>query len=153
MNKVTCPYCGAEMIAQRESTGMVRGMDFMVCHKCFSRSPAIYTVDGNWDGKQACAHAAAMQRWREPNRVLTLVELNQLAHDAPNDMVYIERKDAWSGGLEYVTCADDFRHYEPGGQGSASYGVTWRARLRRPTDEERAGAGWDLNHDGESENG
>ena len=80
---VRCPYCpeGVGMLMSRESSGMTRGVDFMVCPKCFSRGPAIHTVDGQWSGKQAFAYSAAMQRYVEPNRVL-----------APDDLTKMEGK-------------------------------------------------------------
>ena len=58
-----CPWCGAKMTAQRESTEMMLGNDYFVCTKCEAQSPKIFTGNGDWSGKQAAAYAAAMKRF------------------------------------------------------------------------------------------
>lgn len=59
---VYCPWCGELMMPQRESKGMIKGIDYLLCSNCFARSPEILTTDGNWDGKQKLAYLAAMKR-------------------------------------------------------------------------------------------
>lgn len=150
-HKPTCPYCGAEMIPQRESTGMTRGIDFMQCSKCAARSPEIRTLNGVWDGKQDAALAAAMQRYAEPNRVLTLDEVVAWGN-AEARPVYIELNApngqarmnvGLYGGVTDVsiaayTSAEDWQLMPQN-----RYGERYRFWLRRPTDEERANARWE----------
>lgn len=138
-----CPYCpdGVRMLVQRESTGMVRGVDFMVCPKCFSRAPAIYTVDGQWSGKQAEAYSAAMKRWVEPLKPMTLREV-QCFSECPVVLVeHLYESLEWHH-TNYII--DRWAH--PDAKMSELYGMTWRCwnpLKGRPTDEERRAVGWE----------
>jgi hypothetical protein len=153
MNKVCCPYCGGIMTLAVDSysDGTVAGA-YYECLDCKAGSPYIEDAGDAEDIKEA-AHAAAMQRWREPNRVLTLEEI--LALD-PNGATCVEsRRGEIEAQLNSELQNEANATVEDYGIDNARkmYGKYARAWLRRPTDEERAGAGWDLNHGEESENG
>jgi len=137
------------MLAQRESSDMVRGMDFMVCPKCFSRSPAIYTADGQWDGKQAEAYAAAMQRYAEKNQVLTMEEVESWGN---KEALPIWLEFRCMGGTTQLVAslyggmsADGIHLYDQGWRAHprGGYGKRFRIWSVRPTDEERAGVPWE----------
>lgn len=122
-----CPYCGAEMIPQRESTGMTRGIDFMQCSKCAARSPEIRTLNGAWDGKQDAARAAAMQRYVEPTEkeIRTCATCASYRPSEFTNRVFCAYHS--EDGHDYEIYADDYCSY-------------WE---HRPTDEERANARWE----------
>ena len=145
MDNPKCPYCGAEMLPDYPThcTYTCNGKYHarFECPKCRAQSPL------GWADTQALAvdtaHAAAMRRWQKPNRVLTLDEI--IALD-PDDATCVESR---RGEIE-VQLNSDLRNeanamVEDYGIDNARklYGKHARAWLRRPTDEERAGAGWD----------
>lgn len=126
--KPRCPYCGHKMVHQ-----YVYGDHFFRCPKCRSKAPD--------RGTEAEAYEAAMQRWQEPNRVLTLSELN-----AHNGFVWCEDREnanyslpghVENGGL-YVAVVPPSWQESQGG-----YGGHWRCWLRKPTAEEREAVPWE----------
>ena len=68
-----------------------------------------------------------------PNRPMTLYDAHKYGAEYPDEPLYIE----YLGGNPYLTigyvAAIYMTMFEPAGQGSASYGETWRAWLRKPT--------------------
>ena len=125
---VVCPYCGHKMVHQ-----YVYGDHFFRCPKCRAVAPDKDT--------EAKAYAAAMQRWREPNRVLTMSELKE-----HNGFVWCEyRKDASYNCPGYVEndilCVDGdlLSCWE---ESQSGYGKYWRCWLRKPTHEEMEGVQW-----------
>lgn len=139
MDKVTCPYCGAEMARSEIFDGWDENADapigsFYRC-ECGASSP---------EAKPDAAYAAAMQRWQEPNRVMTWDEVVarckagepiviQLGDDAANPFYIIGFNQIYEGSVQ-VFHMRTYRNRE--------YGETWRCWSHRPTDEERAGARW-----------
>lgn len=142
---VRCPWCpdGVRMLAQRESTGMVRGVDFMVCPKCFSRGPAIETVDGQWEGKQAAAYSAAMARYVEANRVLTLAEWRMVERDLEDDVLFtpywVEHRHPNGFWNQWVDCWEDHQSFAAQLE---KYGTEWRPWARKPTTKEKEETPW-----------
>ena len=120
MDKVTpkCPYCGTEMVLRDWHDVFFGKGNFYEC-VCGAKSPIKVSHD------EACA--AAMRRWVEPNRVLAWEEFLAL----PDKMLVCRE---YRGDERYSP-----RHMWEG------YGKTWRAWLRRPTDEERASTPWAQN--------
>lgn len=138
MNKVKCPYCGAEM-ALRDWHDIFFGKgNFFEC-VCGAKSPIKASPD--------TAHAAAMERYVEPNRVLTFEEIMNLDPDGTT-CVEERRTGAIKVILNFEILEGFAEVLRDGGQDAVkkahghSYGRFSRAWLRRPTDEERAGAGW-----------
>lgn len=138
-NRPRCPYCGHKMAHQ-----YVFGDRFFYCPKCHAASPDKDT--------KAEAYAAAMQRWQEPNRVLTLEEIIDKVSDAVGGVpVWVEHINdteqqlAWKlSGWKVVRDADrcvlifDTEHSVD----TKNINKTWRCWLRKPTQEERAAAPW-----------
>lgn len=136
---VLCPYCGHKMVHQ-----YVYGDHFFRCPKCRVASPDRDT--------EAEAYAAAMQRWQEPNRVLTLEEIIDKVFDAISGVpVWVEhindtvQKLAWKlSGWQVVRGAErcvlifetEYR------VNTRNINKTWRCWLRKPTLEEMEAAPW-----------
>ncbi len=78
IDKVLCPYCGAEMNLDRQDDGYVFGAAYYVCQECGSTSPTANT--------EAAALAAARARYLPPNRPLTLEEAKGLDADEVGDI-------------------------------------------------------------------
>ena len=55
-----CPYCGEHMGLECNT----KNMYWYECYKCGATTPQ--------EGAEQAAYEAAMNRWQEPNRVLTL---------------------------------------------------------------------------------
>ncbi len=137
-----CPYCGEEM---RENGNFSHR--WYTCPYCLSAGPRrIIDVTGCSDEELAAVDAtqkareAAMHHWQEPNRVLTLKELN-----AHNGFVWCEYRgyanDSDPGYVENGTLSVDGDSLS--WQGSQNgYGEYWRCWLRKPTQEEREAAPW-----------
>jgi hypothetical protein len=149
--KPICPYCpdGVEMTLVRESVWMTRGHDWVQCPKCASRGPEIRTDNGDWEGKQEAAISAALQRYVEPNRVLTPEDLQSME----GEPVFIQQGDGdeyWSvvegGSLLIGECDPDFQDMTCSFDKDGHFGLHvlgWRALARRPTDEERRAVAWE----------
>ena len=149
MDKVRCPWCGEKMFVNLSRNTLSQITYQHKCTGCNARCPERLSEDE--------AYAAAMQRWEEPNRVLTFEEIMNLDPDGTTCV-----EDRRTGAIKVILNFEILEGFaevlRDGGQDAVkkahgrSYGRFSRAWLRRPTDEERAGAGW-LNGDGESENG
>lgn len=138
-----CPYCGGEMTYKYGF-----GDHYYLCDRCYSTGPE--------KGAREAAYAAAMQRWREPNRVLTLEEIIDKVFDAISGVpVWVEHIDdteqklAWKlSGWQVVRGAErcvlifatEYR------VNTRNINKTWRCWLRKPTKEEMAGTPWEKEH-------
>ena len=139
----TCPYCGTEM---HRTHGLGGGLPeiypdmiyWSECDNCGAESPKAH--------KRELADTAAMSRYHEPNRVLSLDDVKAL----DGEPVWCEDRDgsgAWAlVHNEEELCIDaDYGDWEYYCYGWASkYG--WRAWTSKPTDEERANARWEERH-------
>lgn len=136
VDKVLCPYCGAEMKLDSYDDGYAFGAAYYVCEECGSTSPTANT--------DAAALAAAQARYLPPNRPLTLAEAKGLDADEVGDIpCFVEVEPNW-----YEKDPDDF---EPrlradvmckGALDCATYNKLFRIWLRNPTQAEMDAAGW-----------
>lgn len=128
-----CPYCGHKMVHY-----YVYGDHFFCCPKCRVASPDRDT--------EAEAYEDAMQRWQEPNRVLTLDEIKELR------AVWVE--DISRGIAPAIVFPNDTKNYScviadydaPDDNvwfDNAEYGKHWRCWLRKPTQEEMEAVPWE----------
>lgn len=127
MEKVLCPYCGAELKLEHYDDGYVFGAAFYMCPGCGSTSPTA--------GTNAEALAAAQARYLPPNRPLTLDEVKAL------------ETDNWMCTPAWVEFADCKKTIESGQIRLApnvleGYGRDFRVWLRKPTQAEMDAAGW-----------
>ena len=129
MDKVTpkCPYCGTEMELDRTYKSMIApeaGVTYWYsCDVCGSESPRCNSPES--------AYAAAMKRYVEPNRVLTLEEVES------GEIIA-----AWEENRRYSTELGGWTLCSAEEPAMEHYGIGWRMWLRRPTDEERAATPW-----------
>lgn len=138
IDKVLCPYCGAEMKLDRYDDGYEFGAAYYVCEECGSTSPTANT--------DAAALAAAQARYLPPNRPLTLDEVKAHCKGGASAMpLWVEFDDGISGWvriapksqgceLEYVSDFVDLMWQQ--------YKKSWRCWLKKPTQEEMDAAGW-----------
>lgn len=136
IDKVMCPYCGAEMKLDSYDDGYAFGAAYYVCQECGSTSPTANT--------DAAALAAAQARYLPPNRPLTLDEAKALDADEVGDIpCFVEIEPNW-----YEKDPDDF---DPrlradvmckGALDCAIYNKHFRIWLRKPTQAEMDAAGW-----------
>lgn len=142
MDKATpkCPWCGKEMEPDRSYKSMlapgVGRMFWYSCDPCGSVSPRCDSPES--------AYFAAMARWVEPNRVLTLEEVAEMDDSRS---IYFETNGFGSDrGAVFessVVCAQEtFCDEDESAYARKEYGVKVRCWLRRPTDEERKAVGW-----------
>lgn len=133
--KPHCPYCGYKM-----KHYYVYGDHFFRCPKCRSKAPDKETWDESYE--------AAMQRYVEPNRALTLEEVRehckQGADAAP---LWVEFSGIPSASRWMVACTqnktffnDTIRNYCV--HLFTVYKKTWRCWLRKPTVEEMEAVPW-----------
>lgn len=141
IDKVLCPYCGAEM----KSSGWVSlingNLAYTVCsnNRCKSAGPYVRGYETMAEAR-AAALAAAQARYLPPNRPLTLEEVANLERD---DMGYAiawteNRRDEENHSWPYVEadCVPKFAEY------FEDYGKEYRVWLRKPTQAEMDAAGW-----------
>lgn len=134
-----CPYCGSKM---RHKQGLVcRTLHWYECtnEECESESPARNTAEE--------AYKAAMKRYEEPNRVLTLEEVKDAYFDMKKpiccELMWLNKKKiAWiaDAAVPWGNVAHIMERQEPKWK---DYGKTWRCWLCNPTDEERAATPWE----------
>lgn len=127
-----CPYCGHKM-------GRYYAYDdfFFRCPKCRVASPDRDT--------EAEAYAAAMQRYVEPNRMLTLEEIKELRAVWVEDIsrgiapaiVFPNDTKKYSCVVADYDASDDNVWFD-----NAEYGKHWRCWLRKPTKEEMEAVTW-----------
>lgn len=141
IDKVLCPYCGAEM----KSSGWVSlingNLAYTVCsnNRCKSAGPYVRGYETMAEAR-AAALAAAQARYLPPNRPLTLDEVKKLERD---NMGYAiawteNRRDEENHSWPYVEadCVPKFEEY------FEEYGKEYRVWLRKPTQAEMDAAGW-----------
>lgn len=110
---------------------------------CDVHSPANHTKAG--------AYKAAMVRWQEPNRVLTLEEITADANADSWKFEWVERKG--EKDIIHQTCPFSVNtertiFASPGDKriyrgDNSNYGVTWRCWLRHPEKFEREKTPWE----------
>lgn len=132
-----CPYCGGEM---DHTYGCTIEKHYYICSKCRAISPA--------KGRELESYTAAMQRWQEPNRVLTLDEVRERYEEGTSDSpLWIDFKQLpflsrwYALQISDVFFATDTVEYYLTGQ-AEKYNFDWRCWLRKPTQEEREAAPW-----------
>lgn len=151
---VFCPYCGAKMLLKNEifnlqATDGNRARYWYRCRNegCECDSPTRETAEE--------AYKAAMKRRQEPNRVLTLDEVLEIACDDYNTeqetVMYLEYREDYEG---YAIVTDletdgskillEFSGIGGGGkQNEKDYGSLWRCWRRKPTKNERENTPWE----------
>ena len=139
-----CPYCGGEM--KERVLSDYKTLCFWLCPKCSATSPSADTAEE--------AYTATMQRYVEPNRVLTLNDLALLLQDALAGVpVWLQHKDdtedylRWRySGWHILTDVHTERKeilfdndilFE-----DTNMGTMWRVWLRQPTQKEMEGTPW-----------
>lgn len=143
MDKVTkpnpsCPYCGSEM---DHWYSLAIGRQHYVCPECYASSPA--------KGDELEAYAAAMQRWQEPNRVLTMEEVREHCKqgvDAAPLWVEFSGFPSASHWMvvdipDEVFCTDTVRNFCMSYVNV--YKKSWRCWFRKPTQEEMEAVPWE----------
>lgn len=149
-----CPYCGAEMSLENNEDvlfGLFADEERMYWYQCNAplcgiHSPARHT--------EADAYKAAIARWQEPNRVLTLEEVIADANADSWKFEWVERKG--EKDIIHQTCPFSVNtertiFASPGDKriyrgDNSNYGETWRSWLRKPTPEEMANTPWEAKH-------
>lgn len=131
-----CLYCGTTMKPDRTFMSMLpageRPHFWYLCGECGSRSPAMRT--------QEAAKAAALQRYVEPLKPMTLEE-----YAACDDAVYLELAGRFadrSRWKEPRTALSFVYFLMSDSADGEKYGMNWRCWLRRPTDAERSAVKW-----------
>ena len=132
-----CPYCGTPMVGEER----IEGACWYECYKCGATAPTEET--------EQAAYTAAMQRWQEPNRVLTLEEVREYCKQGADAApLWVEFSGVPSASRWMVTCAlnetscnDTIRNYC--GHLFTVYKKSWRCWLRKPTQEEMEAVPWE----------
>lgn len=152
-----CPYCGAEMSLEDNEDVLfgLFGEEKMYWYQCNTPSCGIHSPANH---TKAGAYKAAMTRWQEPNRVLTLDEVLEIARqnkDGYNHVCWIEKVDVrcistpgFLGGFGiHSEIYVNFEFYEvvtecPDCVPAEEYGKTWRCWMRNPTEQEMRDTPW-----------
>ena len=134
-----CPYCGNEM--KKQVLSDYKTLCFWLCPKCSATSPSA--------GTEESAYAAAMNRWQEPNRVLTRDELQKRIEQGVDVApLWMEFGKVPSASRWMVTNAPDEAFVNDTVKNLlvvSGYGCNgiWRCWLRKPTAEEMATTPWE----------
>lgn len=154
-----CPYCGAEMDLEDNEDmlfGLFADEEKMYWYQCNTpscgiHSPANHTKEG--------AYKAAMKRRQEPNRVLTLEEVLEIARQNEygyNHVCWLEKVNVrcistpgflGGYGIHSEICVN-FEFYEvvteyPDCVPAEEYGKTWRCWMRNPTEQQMMDTPWE----------
>nr|DAF31736.1 MAG TPA: HTH-type transcriptional regulator [Caudoviricetes sp.] len=133
-----CPYCGDEM--KKRVLSDYKTLCFWLCPKCSATSPSANTAED--------AYAAAMNRWQEPNRVLTLEEVQEHCKqgvDAAPLWVEFSGFPSESHWMavdlpDEVFCTDTVRNFCMSYVNT--YKKSWRCWFRKPTQKEMTTVPW-----------
>lgn len=131
-----CPYCGTPMVWEEK----IEGAYWYECYKCGATAPTEETVQA--------AYTSAMQRYVEPNRVLTLKEVREhCKQDADAAPLWVEFHNVPSVSRwmvvykpEGVFAIDMVQYYLT--SFDDGYNRAWRCWLRKPTQKEMATMPW-----------
>ena len=142
---VRCPWCNGEMEPDRSYKSIMApgvGRTFWYsCYPCGAVSPRRDSPES--------AYSAAMARWVEPNRVLTLEEVESWGN---KEALPIWLEFRYQGGSKIMVAslyggmsADGIHLYDQGWRAHprSGYGKRYRIWFGRPTDEEREAVGWE----------
>lgn len=151
-----CPWCGAEMKANKgdvfttDDNGWVGRLS---CDECGANSSFVYDKATK---KEAVDALRELKPKEEPNRVLTLGEVLEIANeneDWYNRVCWLERgkksliypgciKEGYTLGDMYLSfdeiISEDSDYYN-----TKEYGEKWRCWLRNPTEQERTETPWE----------
>lgn len=141
-----CPYCGTPMVGEEK----IEGAYWYECYKCGATAPTEETVQA--------AYTAAMQRWQEPNRVLTLGEVQALAYAEyeQQHVLSVEYRAIIKGAenvfrpcvvahesLSMVGILELYNGANMRLMEKSMYGKCWRCWLCKPTVEEMEAVPWE----------
>ena len=150
---VLCPYCGAEMRLDADSTHI-----WAKCtnKKCYSTGPKRYRPDFHtykfscadwdafWNNCKEIALTAAQPRYTPPAKPLTLEDVLNL-WSTPNDVVYwIDHRDDYSGWrfIRQICEGVDFNDPEHIKRIAEGYGKNYLLFRNKPTVEELNAVKW-----------
>lgn len=128
-----CPHCGQETVL-RDWHDVFFGKGNCYECACGARTPIKVSPDA--------AYSAAMARYVEANRVLTLAEAAERAKAHPLEPLYMDTKEQNVHGSGAFTRAEGVLYITERPEEFPGYNERWVFWLRRPTDEEREAAGW-----------
>lgn len=156
--KPKCPYCGAEMrLEDNEDVlfGLFADEEKMYWYQCNTPSCGIHSPANH---TKVGAYKAAMKRYEEPNRVLTLDEVLEIARkneDGYNHVCWLEKVNVrcistpgFLGGYGiHSEIYVNFEFYEvvteyPDCVPAVEYGKTWRCWMRNPTEQQMRDTPW-----------
>ena len=153
-----CPYCGGKMNLEDNEDVLfgLFGEEKMYWYQCNTPSCGIHSPANH---TKAGAYKAAMVRYEEPNRVLTLDEVLEIARqnkDGYNHVCWLEKVDVrcistpgFLGGYGiHSEIYVNFEFYEvvteyPDCVPAEEYGKTWRCWMRNPTAQEMSDTPWE----------
>lgn len=166
-----CPYCGAEMKIEKPIFAHEYDYDASLvgakagwctqatCTKCWSVAPFVYGTETEKDAYEV-VREKAMMRWQEPNRVLTLEEVLEIARqneDGYNHVCWLEEEIIClisipgilegRGSRDGVYVNFDFNEIlikKPTFVKAEEYGKTWRCWMRNPTEQEMRDTSWEV---------
>lgn len=164
----SCPYCGGEMriekpiFADKFDASLVNAKagwcTQATCNECGAASPFISGMETEKDAYEV-AREKTMRRWQEPNRVLTLDEVLEIACEDYNTeqetVMYLEYGEDYEGYAIVTDLETDgskilLEFSGIGGgvkQNEKDYGSLWRCWRRKPTKNERENTPWEDKND------
>lgn len=136
-----CPYCGEPMDLEDNSESVY----WYECYKCGATTPT--------EEAEQAAYEAAMNRWQEPNRVLTMEEATeQRAVWVESDYCGIAPAivfDSVSKHYSIIVAAFNDHDNNKVWFEKTQYGKHWRCWLRKPTAEEMESTPWESKKENE----
>lgn len=144
MEKVLCPYCGAEMVVVTSIYFDSPGWGGRtLCKGCDALSPRVIGYKTKAAAEEA-ALAAARARYLPPNRPLTLEEVKALDRDDMGySCVWMENRRVYDAAYEDYPYPVVTAECVPSSQAYyKKYGIEYRVWLRKPTQAEMDAAGW-----------
>lgn len=130
-NLPRCPWCGYMMRLRKLNNNDTVYAAYYRCTNCNAPSPQVYA--GSAEDVESKAYKAAVTRWQEPNRVLTLDELKTYIGYA-----WYEGDHEWyHSSFDYPVWIENGKYNYEGDLYDIPDDVAGRFWLRKPTDEER----------------
>lgn len=158
-----CPYCGWKMQPHFDYPRMKYSDVQFYCNSCGAMSPLARGYQCSAESSENAlkeAYEKAMRRYEEPNRVLTLEEVLEIARqneDGYNHVCWLEEEIIClisipgilegRGSRDGVYVNFDFNEIlikKPTFVKAEEYGKTWRCWMRNPTEQEMRDTPWEV---------
>lgn len=140
-NPPLCPWCGTEMSPCTYETTKEGWVGYCKCVECDAESPYVIHCD-SWEDAVKKAHRKATERMKL--KPLTLFEVEEICKNGSHSSLWYDEDTSVESDNDFVDLSEVTRWIGDHHGAREYYGRTWRCWTRKPTEEERRAAPWEI---------